>query len=163
MNETDISAINAKMVRQNVEFASVTDLAEQWRRLQLTTVVDDDYPAVRSSYEGAMNRLLKACAANGRELYPQGSTLQINGAGLFGDLLREITKEHAEAADRWPPMNSAHEGYAVLAEEMDELWQHVKTKQSKRDLSAMKKEAIQVAAMALRFAMDVCNETRGRK
>jgi head-tail adaptor len=60
-------------------------------------------------------------------------------------------------------MNSAHEGYGVLAEEVDELWAHVKTQQSKRDLDAMRKEAVQVAAMAVRFVVDVCNESRGRK
>ena len=67
------------------------------------------------------------------------------------------------ASESWPPFNSAHEGYAVLLEEVDELWDHVKTKQKLRDIEAMKKEAIQVAAMALRFAIDVCNEETGRK
>jgi hypothetical protein len=64
---------------------------------------------------------------------------------------------------KWPAMNSAHEGYAVLLEELDELWEHVKTNQKRRDLVEMHKEAIQVAAMATRFALDICNETRGRK
>lgn len=67
------------------------------------------------------------------------------------------------AARKWPPFNSAHEGYAVLAEEVDELWDHVKTNQKRRDLAAMRAEAIQVAAMALRFVVDVCDEERGRK
>lgn len=71
----------------------------------------------------------------------------------------ELTK----ARQNWPPFNSAHEGYAVLLEEMDELWAHVKTNQKRRDLAAMRTEALQVAAMALRFAIDVCNDERGRK
>jgi len=57
---------------------------------------------------------------------------------------------------RWPPMNSAHEGYAVLAEEVDELWDHVKVKQGERNIPEMTYEAVQVAAMALRFIVDVC-------
>lgn len=71
--------------------------------------------------------------------------------------------EALTASSNWPPFNSAHEGYGVLLEEVDELWDHVKTKQKLRDIEAMKKEAIQVAAMALRFAIDVCNEETGRK
>ncbi len=71
--------------------------------------------------------------------------------------------ELSSAIDNWAPMNSAHEGYAVLLEEMDELWQHVKTNQKRRDLHAMRAEAIQVAAMALRFAIEICNDKRGRR
>lgn len=76
--------------------------------------------------------------------------------------LTEVVTE-LNAAMVWPAMNSAHEGYGVLLEEVDELWSHVKTKQKKRDLGAMRKEAIQVAAMAVRFAIEICNEERGRK
>lgn len=65
--------------------------------------------------------------------------------------------------ENWGPANSAHEAYAVLLEEVDELWDHVKTKQRNRDLDAMRKEAMQVAAMALRFAAEVCDERRGRR
>lgn len=61
-----------------------------------------------------------------------------------------------QRALRWPPMNSAHEGYAVLDEEVDELWDHVKVKQGERNLPEMAYEAVQVAAMALRFIIDVC-------
>lgn len=79
------------------------------------------------------------------------------------DIAHEAAEEAAIAANKWPPMNSAHEAYAVLLEEVDELWDHVKTNQTKRDVAAMRKEAIQVAAMALRFAHDVCDGGRGRK
>lgn len=84
-------------------------------------------------------------------------------ASALGDASEEAFNEASKAMDAWPPMNSAHEGYGVLLEEVDELWAHVKTKQKNRDLSAMRKEAIQVAAMALRFAVEICNEERGRK
>jgi hypothetical protein len=74
---------------------------------------------------------------------------------LYGDLERELDF----ATSEFPPMNSAHEGYAVLLEEVDELWDHVKAKQKSRDIVGMKKEAIQVAAMALRFVNDCCLPT----
>lgn len=60
------------------------------------------------------------------------------------------------------PMNSAHEGYAVLLEEVDELWAEVKKGGDEpRSLELMRKEAIQVGAMALRFLHDVCGVTAG--
>lgn len=71
--------------------------------------------------------------------------------------------ELVKAREKWPRFNSAHEGYGVLLEEVDELWEHVKVNQKRRDLRAMRKEAIQVAAMALRFAVEVCDENNGRK
>ena len=78
-------------------------------------------------------------------------------------ILSEVQIEMEKAQSIWPPFNSAHEGYAVLLEEVDELWDHVKTNQKRRDLDAMRKEAIQVSAMAARFAQEVCCEIRGRK
>jgi hypothetical protein len=71
--------------------------------------------------------------------------------------------ELKSARNNWPAFNSAHEGWGVLSEEMDELWDHVKTNQRRRDLRAMRKEAIQVAAMALRFAVEVTNDIVGRR
>ncbi len=69
------------------------------------------------------------------------------------DLLRveicHATKEHGS-------FSSAHEGYAVLLEELDELWAEVMKKRDLRSKPKMRYEAIQVAAMAIRFAMDIC-------
>lgn len=77
--------------------------------------------------------------------------------------LGEVRGEVARASRLWPRFNSAHEAFAVLDEERDELWSHVKTKQSLRDLEDMRNEAIQVAAMAVRFAAEVCDAETGRK
>lgn len=59
------------------------------------------------------------------------------------------------ATRKFGPMKSAHEGWAVIWEELDELWECVRAQN--HDYVEMRKEAIQVAAMALRFAMDVCD------
>lgn len=83
------------------------------------------------------------------------------------DKMREAVEaalaEAVNGYSMWGANNSAHEAYAVLLEEVDELWDHVKTKQPRRDLTGMRKEAVQVAAMALRFAAEVCDERRGRR
>ena len=75
--------------------------------------------------------------------------------------LQRIREEVGRAIAKYPPFNSAHEGYSVLAEEVDELWDHVKVKQGQRDVPAMIKEATQVAAMAIRFIVDM--EDRGQR
>jgi len=75
----------------------------------------------------------------------------------------EAVKEAYTASVKWGPFNSAHEGFAVLMEEFEELKAHVWTNQKRRDLDAMRKEAMQVAAMAIRFMHDVCNEEVGRR
>jgi hypothetical protein len=56
----------------------------------------------------------------------------------------------------YAPMHSAHEGWATLKEEVDELWDEVKKSPKNRDMDAMQEEAVQAAAMALRFIVDVC-------
>lgn len=91
---------------------------------------------------------------------PLISSEEFNG---IGEALHEVRIEIYRARENWPPMNSAHEAFAVMAEEVDELWDHVKTNQKKRDLGAMREEAIQVAATAIRFATECCSEETGRK
>lgn len=150
--------ISDSMALQGAEFDACEELANQWRRIQMTAVVDDNYPYVRSGYEGAMQKFIHAIGANGR----LAGRVNI-GPGALHDVVLDATTELVSASAGWPPFNSAHEAFAVLAEEVDELWDHVKVNQKRRDLVAMRKEALQVAAMALRFALDVCDETRGRK
>lgn len=61
------------------------------------------------------------------------------------------TVEAARAIEKFKPFNSSHEGYAVLKEEVDEMWAAIK----QNDLEHARKEAIQVAAMALRYIAEV--------
>jgi NTP pyrophosphatase (non-canonical NTP hydrolase) len=74
--------------------------------------------------------------------------------------LEEVRQELVRA-DAWPGFNSAHEGYSILMEEVDELWTHVKVNQKRRDLAEMRAEAIQVAAMAVKF-VEMIDSGRGR-
>lgn len=77
-------------------------------------------------------------------------------------IVAEVVEEVRTTSRKFKPFHSAHEAYGVLLEEVDELWDHVKTNQKRRDLDKMRKEAKQVAAMAMRFMHDVCDEKRGR-
>lgn len=72
-------------------------------------------------------------------------------------ILGEVHEELDRATRKFPPMNSAHEGYAILWEEVGELWQEVMKNPLKRNKAKMRNEAIQVAAMAIRFIEDVCD------
>lgn len=95
--------------------------------------------------------------------------------------LIEVEAELKQARATHGPMNSHHEGYAVILEELDELWEICKRNTHsfepkrpswaegeldplnkdelrKQKRAAMRKEAIQIAAMAVRFIEDVCDK-----
>lgn len=48
-----------------------------------------------------------------------------------------------------------HEAYAVILEELDEVWDEIKKKVCERDPELIRKELVQVAAMAVRTIVDV--------
>jgi hypothetical protein len=90
----------------------------------------------------------------------------------MGDVVPEVMRATAKHPNEF---HSAHEGYAVLLEEVDELWDVVKLNPKKIDvplhildvttdpkaeqvimhLQMMRDEAIQVAAMAIRFIAEL--------
>ena len=75
----------------------------------------------------------------------------------FSDELAQVIEELNRANAHFPPFNSAHGGFAVLLEEVDELWDIVRLKQTSPGRDArMRAEAIQVMAMAWRFLVDCC-------
>jgi 1-aminocyclopropane-1-carboxylate deaminase/D-cysteine desulfhydrase-like pyridoxal-dependent ACC family enzyme len=71
------------------------------------------------------------------------------------DLLKEIEEELKRARQVYHSFHSNHEGYAVLKEEVDELWDLVKQNKSVQADNSMRKECIQIAAMAIRFIEDL--------
>ena len=62
-----------KMETQRLEFEAMAELAKQWRRIQMTPIVDDDYPEVRHGYESALNEFLRKCFENGRQMPSRGN------------------------------------------------------------------------------------------
>lgn len=70
------------------------------------------------------------------------------------ELMLEIERELDRARAKHIKFPSTHHGYAVLAEEVDELWDHVRLKDPIE--VEMRRECVQIAAMAIRFIEDVC-------
>lgn len=68
-------------------------------------------------------------------------------------VLEQVRAEVLAAGLKHKPMNSAHEGYAVLLEEVDELWDHVKHDTGYTEDAF--DEARQVAAMGVRYIVDL--------
>lgn len=65
--------------------------------------------------------------------------------------MAKVRAEVVRAITKYPAFNSTHEGYAVIAEELDELWDDVK----RNHKTGAVEEAVQVAAMGVRFVMDI--------
>lgn len=68
-------------------------------------------------------------------------------------LWEEILEELDGARMKFPPFNSPHEGYAVILEELDELWDEVKANRGRTPTALA--EARQIAAMALWYLLDM--------
>lgn len=76
------------------------------------------------------------------------------------DLFSSVIKaEYEKARSKFPPMNSPHEGYGVIAEEFDEAWDEIKA----NNFNASCDEMIQVAAMALAYLVDLTDPANKRR
>lgn len=68
---------------------------------------------------------------------------------------QDIREEIKRAEIAFPEYNSPHEGYAIIKEELDELWDEIKDKDS--SIVEQYKEAKHVACTAIRF-MKMCRK-----
>ena len=74
------------------------------------------------------------------------------------EILEDVKKEFEFATNKYGGFTSLHEAYAVVLEEVDELWEEVKASQKDSTrIKFAKKEAIQVATMAIRLIFDCCD------
>lgn len=69
---------------------------------------------------------------------------------VLAEVLRAKRKHNAD-------FHGAHEGYGIMLEEVDELWDEIKKQGGGVNLEAHK-EAMQVAAMAVRYMVEVANK-----
>lgn len=74
------------------------------------------------------------------------------------DRFAEITRPSATAPGRGERYASAHEAYAVLLEEVDELKEEIWKKRTQRDKRQMIEECLDIAAVACKFAAQLAGE-----
>ncbi len=70
---------------------------------------------------------------------------------LIDETIYLVKSELLKANKKFPPFNSTHEGYGVLIEEVDEMWDEIKN----NNTAAANIECIQVAAMAIKFVVSM--------
>lgn len=76
------------------------------------------------------------------------------------NIMSQVQAEVNRAEGLHPPLNSLHEGYAVILEELEEVWSEVKKKSSERDLDNVRTELIETAAMCVRTILNVVDAGR---
>ncbi len=81
----------------------------------------------------------------------------------FGTAMIDVTQELQAANARFPKFASKHEGLAIIEEEFLELrdevfWGEKKSSSEIGYRNKMRTEAKQLAAMAIRFMLDVCQD-----
>ncbi|KKK48668.1 hypothetical protein LCGC14_3142800, partial [marine sediment metagenome] len=70
-------------------------------------------------------------------------------------VLKVVRLELERATSKFGPMASAHEGYAVILEELDEFWEEVRKKRENRSYLHMREELVQIAVMAIQAIGDL--------
>ena len=73
------------------------------------------------------------------------------------EIIADVLSELKIATAKYKSFNSPHEGLSVLQEEVEELKAEVYNRRSFFNPHTAYAEAVQVAAMAIRFAQDCCD------
>lgn len=108
------------------------------KNIPYVVYIEDDYGMSQSVWEG-----------EGEWEYIPPSKISKSDAdsNLIKNLFIDIKAEYDNSIAKHGIFNSTHEGWAVIKEELEELWEDVK----KDDFNHAEKEALQIAAMALKF------------
>jgi hypothetical protein len=72
------------------------------------------------------------------------------------EALKQIEHEYLRASDLYPDLHSNHEAYAVIKEEIDELWDAIKKQKGIKGNKEIRAELIQVGAMVVRYLNNLC-------
>ena len=77
------------------------------------------------------------------------------------DVLEEVDKELISSYRHGRKFASLHEAYAVILEELDEVWDITRQKRKNRDKEELREEFIQIAAMAFKAIESMDNFVGG--
>jgi hypothetical protein len=69
---------------------------------------------------------------------------------------KQIENEFLRANDLYPDLHSNHEAYAVIKEEVDELWDAIKKSKDIKGNNQIRHELIQIGAMVVRYLDNLC-------
>jgi hypothetical protein len=141
------------MTLQTLEFTAAQLFADALRAHDLTPVIDDDYPAVRFRYEQAAAMLIKTFIDNGRIGAPVQPATPVQR--IIGEIEAEIGKALAKFPT-WP--TRIIDAGNVVSEEAGELAKaclQVVYEPHKESLAGVRQEAIQTAAMCIRFLLSL--------
>lgn len=77
------------------------------------------------------------------------------------ELAEDIDDEILAASRHGGKFSSMHEAYAVILEELEEVWEHTLLKKRDRNAEEIRKELVQLAAMAIKAIHSMDNFVGG--
>lgn len=78
----------------------------------------------------------------------------------IGKSIKAIITEYNRTIIKNAPFHSTYEGWALIKQKVDSLWDEIKKEETGGSREAMQKEAAQIGAMAMRFIIDLCNDEK---
>jgi hypothetical protein len=81
---------------------------------------------------------------------------------MDSEIFKEIEKELIRAEKHGDKFASLHEAYAVILEELDEVWDVTRQKRKLRSGPHLRYEFIQIAAMAIKAVESMDNFVGGK-
>lgn len=125
------------------------------------------HPGIRDVVQRFIPAAIAVNIIDSNDLYPNITDYNArtpNEKDAVGFVCVEVMNEVNRSKILYPEeFRSPHEGLGIIAEEFGELQEHIFMNHKRRDVAAMRKEAIQLAAMEVKFAVDICDGGRNHK
>lgn len=81
----------------------------------------------------------------------------------IGKAIKAMIAEYNLALMHNLPLHNTYEGWAVLKQKLDELWEEVKLGETGHSREVLRKEAAELGAATMRFIIDLTTEENHRK